>query len=131
LKVVIDTNVYISSLLFKGKAREVYDICISNTDVFISGFIVAELSYKLSNKFSIPSKAVKEIIKSILSVVEVAEINTKLPNVCRDIDDNEILQLCESISADFLVTGDKDLLILKKYKSTRIVDPSQFINSVV
>ena len=131
MKVVIDTNVYISSLLFKGKAREVYDICISNTDVFISGFIVAELSYKLSNKFSIPSKAVKEIIKSILSVVEVAEINTKLPNVCRDIDDNEILQLCESISADFLVTGDKDLLILKKYKSTRIVDPSQFINSVV
>jgi putative PIN family toxin of toxin-antitoxin system len=109
VRIVIDTNVYISSLLFKGKAREVYDICIANTDIFISDFIVSELTDKLSGKFAVPSRTVKEIIKSILSIVEVTVPNTALPKVCRD----------------------KDLLVLIQYASTQILNPTDFLKLFV
>ena len=131
MKVVLDTNVYISSLLFKGKAREAYDVCIENAEVFISDFIIEELTEKLHSKFSIPQTTIKSITVSILSVVDTAKISTSLPDVCRDPDDNYILQLCESVLADFLITGDKDLLDLGKYKSTQIVNPSDFIKSLM
>jgi len=127
LKVVIDTNVYLSSLLFKGKAREAYDLCIESSDVFISDFIIDEVSDKLQYKFSLSSKAVKDILNSISAVVENIKPTTPLPNVCRDKDDNHILQLCETVSADFLITGDKDLLVLENYKSTSIISPAEFM----
>jgi putative PIN family toxin of toxin-antitoxin system len=130
VRIVVDTNVYISSLLFKGKAREAYDICIASSDVFISDFIIAELSGKLHTKFAIPVSTVKEIIASILSVIEKVKVTSPLPTVCRDSDDNNILQLCESVAADFLITGDKDLLYLVEFKSTKIVNPADFMKLV-
>jgi putative PIN family toxin of toxin-antitoxin system len=131
LRVVIDTNVYISSLLFKGKAREAYDLVIANAELYISDFIVSELSDKLHSKFSVPSKTVREIIASILSVADNIPATTPLPKICRDADDNYILQFCDTIAADFLITGDKDLLILKSYKSTQIISPTDFMKLVV
>jgi len=131
LRVVVDTNVYISSLLFKGKAREAYDLVIANAELYISDFISSELSDKLHSKFSISSKTVREIITSVLSVADNVPATTPLSKICRDADDNYILQLCDTIAADFLITGDKDLLILESYKSTQIISPNDFMKLVV
>jgi len=131
MRVVLDTNVYISSLVFKGKAREVYDYCIETSDVFTSDFIMGELSEKLYLKFDYPKVSTRNLIKSILSVVEKRNPHTKRPNICRDMDDNYILQLCESVSANYLITGDKDLLILKNFKQTEIISPVAFIANLV
>ncbi|MFN8282594.1 MAG: putative toxin-antitoxin system toxin component, PIN family [Chitinophagales bacterium] len=128
MKVVIDTNVFISSIVFKGKARQVYDFCIENTDIFISDFIIVELSNTLHIKFNLPKSQVKLIIKSMLNIIENIKPTTVLPTVCRDLDDNNILQLCETIEADFLITGDNDLLVLKKYLSTKILNPTDFLH---
>lgn len=127
MRVVLDTNVYISSLVFKGKAREVYDYCIETSEVYTSDFIIGELSEKLNSKFDYPKTSARNLVKSILSVVEKIDPHSKLPNVCRDKDDNYVLQLCESVSADYLITGDKDLLILKNFKQTEILSPAEFI----
>ena len=123
----MDTNVYISSLVFKGKSREVYDYCIETADVYTSDFIMKELGEKLNLKFDYPKASARSLIKSILSVVEKTQPHTKLPNICRDKDDNYVLQLCESVRADYLITGDKDLLILKNFKQTEILSPAEFI----
>lgn len=131
MRVVVDTNVYISSLLFKGKAREAYDLVIANAELYISDFISSELSDKLHSKFSISSKTVREIITSVLSVADNVPATTPLSKICRDADDNYILQLCDTIAADFLITGDKDLLILESYKSTQIISPNDFMKLVV
>ena len=128
MKIVIDTNVFISSIVFKGKARETYDFCIENTSVYISDFIIQELSNKLHTKFNLPKSQVKSIIKSMLNIIEKAEPTTVFPTICRDLDDNNILQLCETVEADFLITGDKDLLVLKKYLTTKILNPTDFLN---
>jgi len=49
-----------------------------------------------------------------------------LPDICRDPDDNHILQLAQYIEADYIITGDKDLLILEQFEGTLIISPSDF-----
>ncbi|MFN4212450.1 MAG: putative toxin-antitoxin system toxin component, PIN family [Microgenomates group bacterium] len=48
-------------------------------------------------------------------------------NICRDKKDNQILNLCFTGKANYLITEDKDLLILKKFKNTKIVAPKRFL----
>ena len=50
-----------------------------------------------------------------------------IPIICRDVKDNAILQLCEYIEADYLLTGDKDLLTLNNFNKTSILKPSAFV----
>ena len=51
--------------------------------------------------------------------------------VCRDPKDNMILELATSGQADFIITGDKDLLVLNPFRSIRILTPAEFLKSVL
>ncbi|MGB3075331.1 MAG: putative toxin-antitoxin system toxin component, PIN family, partial [Chitinophagales bacterium] len=100
-------------------------------EVFTSGFLLAELEVKLSGKFRIGKKEVSQIIQSIESAFKKIEPRTSLPKVCRDNDDNKVLQLCETVKSNFLITGDNDLLVLIGFKETRIISPALFIKSFI
>jgi putative PIN family toxin of toxin-antitoxin system len=65
---------------------------------------------------------VMEILSKRLDIVEVKS----LVQVCRDPKDDFILALCKDGKADFLVTGDNDLLVMKKFENTKIVSLSAF-----
>jgi uncharacterized protein len=54
------------------------------------------------------------------------EPNTKVV-ICRDPDDDKFLELAKTIDADFIISGDKDLLELKQFQNTTILKPSQFM----
>lgn len=56
--------------------------------------------------------------------------NNQMPTICRDANDNAILQLCEYVNADYLLTGDKDLLVLNNFGNTKILKPSAFADEV-
>ena len=126
MKIIFDTNVLISAFVFKGFSQTVYDFCVINYTLFISEWILEKLEEKLRVKFEIPED---KIINTLYLVKEKSAIEQPLipvPNICRDEDDNNILQLADSISANFIITGDKDLLVFKKYKSTEIITPREF-----
>lgn len=72
---------------------------------------------------------VKDILSNDTSFTKI-EPHTELPAVCRDVDDNNVLRVAESIMADYIVTGDKDLLILEKYKHSYIISPKQFLSII-
>lgn len=130
LKIVFDTNVLISAFVFQGRSAKAIEYCITHTEVFISEWIFAELKEKLATKFKLTTHQIKTIEELLRTEFGVHVPTTKLPIVCRDADDNNILQLAESIKADFVITGDADLLTLKKFKSTRIVSPAIFLDEV-
>lgn len=130
LKIVFDTNVLISAFVFEGRSAKVIEYCIANTEVFISGWILAELKEKLATKFKLTAHQIKAIEELLLSEFTVHAPATKLPKVCRDADDNNILQLAESIKANFIITGDTDLLTLKKFRSSQIVSPAKFLEEL-
>jgi len=68
-----------------------------------------------------------EKLKLYLETQTIKIIPRKKINVCRDKKDNQILALCLAGDADFLITGDKDLLSLKKFGDTKILKPKEFL----
>lgn len=127
MKIVLDTNIFISSIVFKGICREVFNEVIEKHQCFISPFIIAELKNKLQLKFLIAESEVLNLEKDILRVFILFNPDTELPSICRDTKDNNILQLAESAIADYIISGDKDLLILQKFKQTKIISPSEYL----
>jgi len=126
MKVVVDTNVLISALLFKGISGRVFDYCMVKEEVILSPWILDEFQNKLLGKFKLDLSDVNEIIDTIEQKSNVIQPENELPNICRDEDDNNILQLAEYIEADYIITGDKDLLILEQFKGTLIISPGDF-----
>lgn len=127
MKVVFDTNVLISAFVFGGNSAKAFDKCVEKHDISISQYIIDELSDKLKNKFHIPLADISKITGLLKNELMFHRPATKLPEVCRDKDDNHILQLAESAESDLIITGDKDLLVLKKYKTVTIISPKDFL----
>jgi uncharacterized protein len=131
MKIVIDTNVLISSLLFKGFSTKVFDFCISHYNTFSSDWLLEELEEKLSQKFKLTDEQIETFLTLLKERMSIVHPFNDLPDACRDADDNHVLQIADYIQADYILTGDKDLLVLEQYKQTKIASPRQFYDLVI
>ncbi len=107
MKVILDTNVLISAFIFRGFAARVYEYCMTQEKVFFSAFILEELAKKLDHKFSVTAADIEEIESLIRERAIEVSPNGPLPTICRDPDDNYVLQLATDAAADFLITATK------------------------
>lgn len=121
LKVVFDTNVYISALSFPdSKAEEAYILAVNGEiELYTSVPILTETAEKLREKFQWNDDRITAVIRHISRTAAVIKPRLKL-NILTDEPDNRILECAEEIKADLIVTGDKHLLSLKEYKGTGI-----------
>lgn len=127
MKVVLDTNVYLSVFLFKGTAALAFEKCVTNHDIFISEWILAEIREKLSEKFHLTEREVQVIEREILVSANLSEPTNELPTASPDPDDNNVLRLVEFVDAEYLITGDKALIGLQKFANAHIVSPGDFL----
>jgi len=130
MRVVLDTNVLISALLFKGELSRVVRLWQKGKIVpIISKETFSELRTVLEYpKFSLSRAEMKSLIEhEILPFFEVADVNAHVKGACRDTEDDKFISCAISANADCIVTGDKDLSDLKKYQSVRIIRASNFI----
>ncbi len=129
LKVIIDTNLWISFLIGKQLA--------SLKPLLVSGIIQPVFSEQLLEEISrvtqkpklrkyFPTQKVKELIDFLKIIGLFIESNSQVL-LCRDAKDNYLLALAQDSQADFLITGDQDLLILEKFNQTIIVNYSDFL----
>jgi len=125
--VVIDTNVILSALISSGLSARVFDICLDLHDIYISEHIVKEVLDKLETKFKVSQRDINSTKAFIKKAFIKATPEGELPDACRDPDDNNILHLARTIDADLIITGDKDLIVLKKFGNTAIINPRTFI----
>ena len=95
-------------------------------EFFISAFILREFSEKLKGKFRIPSAEISRYTELLDTVFRKVTPSNEVPTACDDEDDNEILRLTEFVHADYLITGDKDLLKLNTFLQTKILSPAEF-----
>lgn len=125
-RVVIDTNVFISGLNWAGKPKLILDHWLKNKfDLLMSPYLALEI-ISTYQRLAQPEKNV-ERLKKYLKTKTTKLIPPKRATLCRDSKDNQILDICLAGKADLLVTGDKDLLALKKFKKTKIVKPGKFL----
>lgn len=128
-KLVIDTNLWISFLISNSFVK-LDKLIQSNKVVFIfSDELLAEFldvisRPKLKKYFS--ETDVNNILNTIHNCGEFIDVKSH-PTICHDSKDNFLLALCEDAKADYLLTGDEDLLILKKYKKTIIIKLTEYL----
>ena len=126
--VVLDTNIFISAILFKGTPLEILQLCISKNEITIaiSPELLAELIGKLKYKFGIKNRTLENLkieLESIMLYI-LPEYTTQ---ICRDASDNKIIDLAICAGAEFIITGDKDLLEIKTYKGIKILTAAEFL----
>ncbi len=127
LKLVLDTNVYIQSLMRPGSFLDtlIRDIAAGRlAELYTSPEILVELRRKAEDRFQLNPGQSRDLLltcRSICQVVEPAERVNAVPN---DPDDNKILECALEAAADIIITADKDLLKLKEFKDIKIIHPS-------
>ncbi|GBE04606.1 hypothetical protein BMS3Abin10_00222 [bacterium BMS3Abin10] len=128
MKIVFDTNVLISAFIAIGPSKDVFEYVVENHDVILSPYILKELREKLLRKLGFSREEYKEIEEILTgSVVISIEESGKAPNFS-DKKDLPVLDLCISVEADLLITGDKQIQKLKRIGQTKVVSPSEFWN---
>ncbi len=127
-KIVLDTNVYISAFAFGGEPRRVIEVVIAGKVVnYISNQIIDELAVVLKRpKFGYDDAVIRRIIYEIEQVSESFNDYQIHDLVKRDIKDNHVLACALYARADYLVTGDNDLLEVETPGKLEIITPTQF-----
>ena len=129
MKIVFDTNIYISAFVIPGgNAEKAYLHAIDGDfELCASVAILTELARKLGGKFGWEKQKIAQLITSIGNLATVLETTPWLKAVADD-PDNRILECALEAGADFLVTGDKHLLKLGNYENFEIIKLSAFLS---
>jgi uncharacterized protein len=133
LRVVLDTNVLVSALLFGGSSGMLRDVWKTGRIIpLVSKETFAEFRRVISYpKFKLSQREIRSILnEEILPFVEPVEITEQVNGVCRDPYDDMFLAVAACGSAHYLITGDQDLLVLKNYCKTRIVTAAEILSLV-
>lgn len=91
-----------------------------------SRFVIGEFQDKLANKFKHEPEEISEAVNLLHSRMKVVEPPTLKHSVCRDPDDDNILAAAVKGKCDYIITGDKDLIVLKQYEGIDILSPKSF-----
>jgi len=128
LKLVLDTNVLLSAILVPGTCRELLKGRALAHDWFTSPALLAEFAEKLAGKLDLqPERTPLYLLyrRRARSVIPAP----LLAPVCRDADDDLVLATALAAQADVIITGDKDLLVLRRHAGIRIRAPRQFMDA--
>ncbi len=131
MRAVIDTNVFISAALFKGNTSRLVDAWKNRKFVYlISAEILKEYARVLSYpKFNLTENEIRHILEEqLLPFVETVKVKEKILNILKDKDDEKFLNCAAQGKADFIVSGDGELLALKTYKQIKIMSAAEFLS---
>ncbi len=130
LRVVADTNVLVSALLFGGPTEQIVLAGLrGEIQLLTSSPLLKELERVLKGKFKLNLHLVRNIIEEIKEIAELVEVSSHINLISYPDDDNRVLECAVDGKAEFIVTGDtKHILPLKEFRGTKILSPSEFLN---
>lgn len=127
-RVVLDTNVLVSALIDDGKPRKLVLELLDKYSVILSRQMLAELADVMSrNKFSVTSGQVDRFLTSLVRMSQLVSDIARFKVMLEDPDDDVVLNTAYTGRAEFIVTGDRHLLELDKFKKTKIVTVNQML----
>ena len=130
MRVVFDTNIFISSLVIPGSLAEkaILKIIEGRDDLVISRDIIKEALSVLSSKFGQEKEALGHVAVILADIGNLVKPDKRV-RVFSDEPDNRILECAISGRADLIVTGDKEMQRLKEYMGIRIVSLRDYLES--
>ncbi|MDG6225099.1 MAG: putative toxin-antitoxin system toxin component, PIN family [Candidatus Thermoplasmatota archaeon] len=132
MKVVIDTNVYVSGILWNGNESKIVDMCMdgileNHTSIDILSEVERVLSYR---KFNLTNEEIDKLLKIYFSFSRLVSIKVKSDIKSRDPSDNKILECAVVTNVDYIITGDEDLLVMKDVEGIRIISSREFLEMI-
>ena len=132
MKIALDTNVLISGFLsVTGPCQHIIKLSVKRHAVILSEYILEEFERKLSQKFEIPAEDICAILDHLRNRTLILEVSDNPGIAFPDVKDIPILNLLEVAKAHYFITGDKELLALKKWKQTLILNPREAMEILV
>jgi putative PIN family toxin of toxin-antitoxin system len=133
LRFVIDTNILISAILINSSTPDyAYKKAKKQRKILFSELTFEELrKIIIRHKFDkyILPKTRHEFINKLRKESEFIDIVEEIKE-CRDEKDNKFLELAVSGNADFIITGDNDLLVLNPFRNIKIITPKSFLEII-
>lgn len=130
MKAVLDTNVLFSGFIFKGKPGAILNAAKVREFVAVSSpILVEELLETLRKKTSATEEKLILFQKKLEKFIELVYPREEI-DVCRDPNDNRVLEAAVEGECDYIITGDRDLLSLKKYQKILILTPAEFLQKL-
>ena len=131
MKVVFDTNIFISAFAIPGgKAEEAYIYALRGKFALYSSVaILTETAQKLREKFGWPNDRITRLLKMMAKISMVLKTHPHI-HILSDGPDNRILECALAAKADYIVTGDKHLLSLKEFQDIKIIRLSEFLENL-
>lgn len=102
---------------------------IGEYQLVISADIIDEAVDKFRNKFKFPEENIEDFIDILITYCHIIDVTSKF-DVVRDKKDNKIIECAFDGNADYIVTGDPDLLVLKEFKGIKIIKAKGFLDKI-
>jgi putative PIN family toxin of toxin-antitoxin system len=126
MRIVLDANIVIAAFASRGLCESILELCLSEHEVILCGDLINEIEKNLRSKIKVPPEIIAGIKEFLIENSTVMKPASIPPNTCRDPDDDKILGLAVAASAEFIITVDKDLLVLEDFEKIQIVTPRMF-----
>jgi putative PIN family toxin of toxin-antitoxin system len=129
-RIVLNSNIFISFLVFNGIQRMLIQIVKQSDIKIITSFpILAETLEVLRKKFKYSESELQIAKNEVLKFSEIVYPSKHL-NIVRDKEDNKVIEAAIEANCNFIITGDKDLLVMGKYQDINIVSTAEFLDLI-
>jgi putative PIN family toxin of toxin-antitoxin system len=132
LRVVLDTNILISAILFGGKPRQILEKAIrGEIRLCLSEPILEELKEVLQrSKFDYSPEMIQFILTELTAIADFVNPSEIINVVLEDPEDNRILECAVEAKANYVISGDFHLLKLSKYLNIEVLDAAAFLEKL-
>jgi len=129
IKVVFDTNIFISGLFWSGLPNRLWFLAkFGSFELLVSDPILKEIERSLTRKFSYNEVEASQVTRTIKSFSRIVYPKKVINRIKEDPSDNRILECAFEGGAKYIVSGDKHLLAVEKYKSISILTARDFLS---
>jgi len=132
MKLVPDANVFISAFYWGGNPQRIIDRIIEGTDkLYTSNEILDEVAAVMARpKFKSAPETIDRYVRAIEKIGKKIFIPGNITGICRDEDDDDKIECAVLCGADYIITGDDDLLTLKNYQHIKIVTIKEYLQTI-
>ena len=125
MKVFFDTNVLAAGLATRGLCSDLLESAIHDHELIVSQQVLTELKRVLADRLRLPAPVVTGFLRLLKEDARIAESGRKPSVPIEDVDDIALIACALEAGADALVTGDRELLELRRCGSLPILSPRQ------
>lgn len=127
MRIVLDSNVIIAAFAARGVCAELFELCVSEHEIILCEALIVEVKKGLLKKIKVPAATVENIIELLITKTQSVTPASLDEKDCRDPKDIMVLGAAVAVGAKIIITGDKDLLALQRYRHIKIITPRDFL----